>query len=83
MVYTIMEQTYSFFTFTTNALSNFVLIYVDDIIITENDKKKLFLHLTKIFEARFSIKQLGKLQYFVGIEVSHFLQVYFFVKENI
>lgn len=46
-----------------------LLVYVDDIIVTGNDEKGhhlLDIHLAKEFE----IKSLGKLKYFMGIEVA-------------
>ena len=46
-------------------------IYVDDIILTGNnifDIQSLKSHLHRIF----SIKDLGKLHYFLGLEVSYF-----------
>jgi len=49
--------------------STFVLVYVDDIIITGNDD--LAIHQLKQFiENKFFIKDLGKLKYFFGIEVA-------------
>ena len=47
-----------------------LLVYVDDIIVTgddEEEQKLLSQHLAKNFE----IKTLGKLKYFLGIEVVH------------
>jgi hypothetical protein len=47
-----------------------LLVYVDDIIVTENDQKEqkvLSQHLAKEFE----MKTLGRLKYFLGIEVAH------------
>lgn len=47
-----------------------LLVYVDDIIVTGNDKKEqqaLSQRLAKEFE----IKTLGRLKYFLGIEVAH------------
>ena len=47
-----------------------LLVYVDDIIVTGNDPKEkeaLWQCLAKEFE----IKDLGKLKYFLGIEVAH------------
>lgn len=47
-----------------------MLVYVDDIIVTGNDereKQRLKQNLIKEFE----IKELGKLRYFLGIEVSY------------
>ncbi|XP_026430319.1 uncharacterized protein LOC113326863 [Papaver somniferum] len=61
---------YSLFIYKKGLISLCVLIYVDDIIITGNNEtsiSKLKTYLEKLF----SIKDLGKLQYFLGIEVSH------------
>ena len=47
-----------------------LLVYVDDIIVTgddEEEEQRLGQHLAKNFE----IKTLGKLKYFLGIEVAH------------
>jgi len=47
-----------------------LLLYVDDIIVTgdvEEEQNLLGQHLAKEFE----IKTLGKLKYFLGIEVAH------------
>ena len=47
-----------------------LLVYVDDIFVTENDlkeRKALRCQLAKEFE----IKDLGKLKYFLGIEVAY------------
>lgn len=47
-----------------------LLVYLDDIIVTGNDEKEkaaLRQYLAKHFE----IKELGKLKYFLGIEVAH------------
>uniref|UniRef100_A0A803PEH4 Integrase catalytic domain-containing protein n=1 Tax=Cannabis sativa TaxID=3483 RepID=A0A803PEH4_CANSA len=43
------------------------LIYVDDIIITENDKSKLRSFITEL-NKKFTLKDIGPLQYFLGIE---------------
>ncbi|GKC04732.1 ribonuclease H-like domain-containing protein, partial [Tanacetum coccineum] len=59
---------YSLFTKTNNHDFLALLVYVDSIIVTENnvheiDKFKEFL------KSRFMIKDLGRLKYFLGIEV--------------
>ncbi|GKB55722.1 ribonuclease H-like domain-containing protein, partial [Tanacetum coccineum] len=62
------KSDYSFFTKTDKGVFLALLVYVDDIIITGNnvaeiEKFKVFL------KSKFIIKDLGKLKYFLGIEV--------------
>ncbi|XP_021746033.1 uncharacterized protein LOC110711903 [Chenopodium quinoa] len=45
-------------------------IYVDDIIIIESDTLEIY-HLKTHLDTTFSIKDLGQLSYFLGIEVTH------------
>ena len=46
----------------------FVLIYVDDIIVTSSSDEAI-IGLLKDLSADFSLKDLGDLHYFLGIEV--------------
>ncbi|EOY05030.1 Cysteine-rich RLK (RECEPTOR-like protein kinase) 8 [Theobroma cacao] len=46
-----------------------VLIYVDDVIITGNDLDRI-IKLKRYLDKKFRIKDLGKLKYFLGIEVA-------------
>ncbi|XP_052477739.1 uncharacterized mitochondrial protein AtMg00810-like [Gossypium raimondii] len=48
----------------------YVLVYVDDIIITGNDSQAIDQFVTQL-NAQFSLKDLGKLSYFLGIEVQY------------
>ena len=48
----------------------FIAIYVDDIILTGNDHHEI-QRLTEHLDTVFSIKDLGKLNYFLGIEVNY------------
>nr|GEV57641.1 ribonuclease H-like domain-containing protein [Tanacetum cinerariifolium] len=62
------KYAYSLFTKKSNNVFIMLLVYVDDIVITENDvnetdKFKVFL------KSKFQIKDLGKLKYFLEIEV--------------
>lgn len=45
-----------------------VLIYVDDIIITSNDNKEMQMFIDRLHKV-FSLKDLGNLHFFLGIEV--------------
>lgn len=47
-----------------------VLVYVDDIIVTGNDDKES-QELKQKLISEFEIKELGRLKYFLGIEVAH------------
>lgn len=60
---------YSLFTYVKNGKSLRVLIYVDDLVVAGNDKDmlaKFKAYLSKCFK----MKDLGKLKYFLGIEVA-------------
>ncbi|XP_026437143.1 uncharacterized protein LOC113335250 [Papaver somniferum] len=59
----------SLFIYHRGSTSIFVLVYVDDIIITGTDDN-FICSLKSRFASNFSIKDLGRLQYFLGIEVS-------------
>ena len=48
----------------------FIAIYVDDIILTGNDHHEI-QRLTEHLDTVFSINDLGKLNYFLGIEVNY------------
>ncbi|GKD66321.1 putative RNA-directed DNA polymerase, partial [Tanacetum coccineum] len=60
---------YSLFIFKKDACFVAALIYVDDVIMVGNDVKKI-QHTTEELDKRFSIKDLGALKYFLGIEVA-------------
>jgi Reverse transcriptase (RNA-dependent DNA polymerase) len=52
-------------------LSNtIVLVYVDDLIITGNNEMEIEL-IKRNHKQKFEIKDLGKLKYFLGIEIAH------------
>ncbi|KAJ0518591.1 putative RNA-directed DNA polymerase [Helianthus annuus] len=60
---------YSLFIFKEDACFVAALIYVDDVIIVGNDARKI-QHTKVELDRRFSIKDLGTLKYFLGIEVA-------------
>jgi Reverse transcriptase (RNA-dependent DNA polymerase) len=47
-----------------------ILVYVDDIIITENDNDEI-KKVKQLLKNEFDIKNLGTLSYFLGIEIVH------------
>lgn len=47
----------------------FILIYVDDIIITAN-KKEFLINFTQQLHRTFALKDLGPLHFFLGIQVT-------------
>ena len=46
-----------------------LIVYVDDIVVTGDDKEEM-AQLKRLLAQEFEIKDLGKLQYFLGIEVA-------------
>ncbi|KAL9455248.1 hypothetical protein AB3S75_010624 [Citrus x aurantiifolia] len=60
---------YSLFVKTNAKFSTFVLVYVDDIIVVGNDAAEVS-RIKDFLAQKFYIKALGKLKYFLGIEVA-------------
>lgn len=60
----------SLFVYNQGPLIVYMLVYVDDIIITWNSGQ-LIQHLISQLHSNFALKQLGELDYFLGIEVKH------------
>ena len=58
----------SLFIYKAQSQTVYLLVYVDDIIII-GSSPQLIQHLTAKLNSTFSLKQLGKLDYFLGIEV--------------
>ncbi|KAK3042006.1 hypothetical protein RJ639_001708 [Escallonia herrerae] len=63
------QSNHSLFIFTRQGSFIVVLIYVDDVIVTGTDSAKISW-LKHYLDAKFHIKDLGKLKYFLGIEVA-------------
>ncbi|KAK3012201.1 hypothetical protein RJ639_010896 [Escallonia herrerae] len=64
------QSDHSLFTFARKGSFLAILIYVDDVIVTGTDSAKISW-LKHYLYAKFHIKDLGKLKYFLGIEVTH------------
>lgn len=60
---------HSLFTLDSSNLAVFILVYVYDIIITGSNEKGIFAVIEKL-KTNFSMKDLGPLNYFLGIEAS-------------
>ncbi|XP_048129507.1 receptor kinase-like protein Xa21 [Rhodamnia argentea] len=60
---------YSLFTLVRGSLLTIVLVYVEDLVITDDDEVMIQL-LKRFLDTQFRIKDLGTLKYFLGIEVS-------------
>jgi len=58
-----------------------LLVYVDDIIITRDDLEGME-SLKQCLIKEFQIKELGKLEYFLGIEVTHSQQGIFISQQK-
>jgi histone deacetylase 1/2 len=60
----------SLFTLASKDVCIYILVYVDDIIITGNSQPKVQSLVDKL-HTTFALKQLGNLDYFLGIQVTH------------
>ena len=58
----------SLFTYMANGISLYLIVYVDDIIVTGNTSSALDDFVVQLAK-RFSLKDLGPLSYFLGVEV--------------
>ena len=61
------KMDYSLFTYNSDTLRMFVLVYVDDIIITGSDNQAIHSFIDQL-QTVFPIKDLGELSFFLGIE---------------
>jgi len=76
------HEDYSFFSYTRKGMELRVLVYVDDLLICGNDEymvQKFMEYLGRCF----SMKDLGKLKYFLGIEVSRGSDGIFFITAQV
>ncbi|XP_040935304.1 uncharacterized mitochondrial protein AtMg00810-like [Gossypium hirsutum] len=81
MKFEVSKANNSLFIFQTKSQLIYVLIYVDDIIITGNDTVFIGDFVTQL-NARFSLKDLGKLSYFLGVEVKYTTQGLFLTQRK-
>ena len=58
-----------------------LLVYVDDIVLTGDDSKEI-QNFKKCLLKEFDIKELGKLKYFLGIELAHSKQGIFISQQK-
>lgn len=68
--YTQASADHSLFTKQTDSSFTVILVYIDDIILAGNSLSE-FQHIKSILHASFKIKDLGQLNYFLGLEVAH------------
>uniref|UniRef100_A0A2N9FTN5 Integrase catalytic domain-containing protein n=1 Tax=Fagus sylvatica TaxID=28930 RepID=A0A2N9FTN5_FAGSY len=61
----------SLFVFRSSSHTILLLVYVDDIIVTSDHPSHLSTLITKL-SSEFAMKDLGPLNYFLGVQVSHF-----------
>lgn len=64
---------YSLFTYKKGSVELYLLVYVDDIIITSNDQSAVTM-IKQYLHNQFSIKDIGRLTYFLGVEVNYSTQ---------
>lgn len=57
-----------FFNLSKNGLKTILIVYVDDIILTGDDLTKI-KRLKKILVTEFEVRDLGKMCYFLGMEI--------------
>lgn len=59
-----------------------LVVYVEDIILTENDWKEQQV-LSQCIAKEFEIKTLGRLKYFLGIEAAYSKKVFSYLNKNV
>jgi hypothetical protein len=80
--YTQATSDHSLFVKKTPTSFTILLVYVDDILLAGNSLTE-FDHIKSILDSLFTIKDLGLLKYFLGIEVAHSKPGIHFAKESI
>ncbi|PKU72621.1 Retrovirus-related Pol polyprotein from transposon TNT 1-94 [Dendrobium catenatum] len=64
-----------------NGVHIYILIYVDDFLVTGNDEAAIRRLLTQL-QKQFALKQLGNISLFLGIQVPHTKQSFFLSQEH-
>jgi hypothetical protein len=75
------ENDYSFFISSTPQGNVFILVYVDDILITGDDSQSI-INLKNVLQHSFQMKDLGTASYFLGLEISHNSHGYFLSQQK-
>uniref|UniRef100_A0A803LDK6 Reverse transcriptase Ty1/copia-type domain-containing protein n=1 Tax=Chenopodium quinoa TaxID=63459 RepID=A0A803LDK6_CHEQI len=68
--YTQSKADYSLFTRMQGNSVTIVLVYVDDLLITGNNKEEI-ARIKKMLASHFHMKDQGSLRYFLGLEIDH------------
>jgi len=63
------KSDYSLFTKVSGGLCTFILVYVDDLLITGDDSQNI-VQIKSLLHEAFTIKDLGLARYFLGIEIA-------------
>uniref|UniRef100_A0A2N9FCY2 Integrase catalytic domain-containing protein n=1 Tax=Fagus sylvatica TaxID=28930 RepID=A0A2N9FCY2_FAGSY len=75
------ENDYSLFISSTPQGNVFILVYVDDILITGDDSQSI-INLKNVLQHSFQMKDLGSASYFLGLEISHNSHGYFLSQQK-
>ncbi|KAI0530726.1 hypothetical protein KFK09_000274 [Dendrobium nobile] len=67
--------------YNTHDIEIYILLYVDDILITGNNTSKISELISKL-QMKFSLKELGLISFSLGIQVSHTANGYFLSQEQ-
>lgn len=79
--YTQSRQDHGLFIHTTHSTITLVLVYVDGIFICENQNFAI-CHLKTMMSKSFNMKDLGEIQYFLGLEIDR-SEVSFFISKEV